>query len=288
LAAKLATLYWLVSFQPVEAVFMMVLVTVFAAVLIRNIQEKQAGRGWQADDGWLAVWAVFLGLYFVMPEEMAGGGVVTARLALFAFFALLVWFGSLTFSAAMRRAVRAAGVVVALALVGMHALAFARANALLADYCSVAAHVEAGRTLLALSFDHQGHTPDGRLVSHRVKPFSHASGYIAVLSGAVDLTNYEGRASYFPIAYRPALNPYVHIANEKDIESQTPRAEFLTYPQRTGGRVDYVLLWGVQRSNRAHPNVQSVFSQLVAGYELIFTSPQSNAQLYRRKAGSAS
>lgn len=285
LAAKLATLYWLVSFQPAEAVFMVVLVTVFAVVVVRNVRAKQKSGEWCADDGWLAVAVVCFVLYFLMPEEVAGGGVVTARLALFAFFALLVWFGTLTFSAAMRRAVRAIGALVAVALVGMHTLTFARTNALLADYCSVASHVESGRTLLALSFDHQGHTPDGRLVSHRVKPFSHASGYIAVLAGAVDLTNYEGRASYFPIAYRPALNPYVHIGNEKDIESQTPRADFLSYPQRTGGRVDYVLLWGVARADRAHPGVQSIFSQLAAGYELAFTSPQGNAQLYHCKPG---
>jgi hypothetical protein len=148
----------------------------------------------------------------------------------------------------------------------------------------VAAHVEPGRTLLALSFDHQGHTPDGRLASHRVKPFSHASGYIAVLRGAVDLTNYEGRASYFPIAYRPRLNPYVHISSGQAIESQTPRVEFLTYPQRTGGRVDYVLLWGVPRADRSNANVRSISDQLAAGYDRVCTSPQGNAQLYRRKA----
>jgi hypothetical protein len=58
----------------------------------------------------------------------------------------------------------------------------------------------------------------------------------------------------------------------------------LSYPQRTGGRTDYVLVWGVRDRDRNKEIPRSIFKQLQEGYDLIYTSPQRGlTQLYRRK-----
>jgi hypothetical protein len=112
----------------------------------------------------------------------------------------------------------------------------------------------------------------------------HAAGYLAAERRAVNLANYECNYGNFPVLYRERLNPYLHIGAEPGIESDLPDVNFLTYPQRTGGRVDYVLLWWWQEKLRTHPSAQAILRQLDAGYDLIYTSPQRGLmRLYRRK-----
>jgi len=57
----------------------------------------------------------------------------------------------------------------------------------------------------------------------------------------------------------------------------------LTLKARTGGAVDYVLLWGLRDSRWLEPRVQEVLTQLDAGYELIHRSQGGLALLYRAR-----
>ena len=207
-----------------------------------------------------------------------------ARLMLYPFFALLLWFGAQAYSAIARRMIQLVAATISVALVGLHTEKYATLNRHLDEYYTCMSLVEPNTTLLALSFCHQGRSAERQPLSLRVRPFMHASGYICAQRHVVDLVNYEGSVDYFPVGYRAQLNPYSHIANMDDMESETPKVDFLTYPKRTGGRVDYVLLWGLDNQSSENANVQSVLWQLAEGYEWIFTSPQNgNARLYRRK-----
>jgi hypothetical protein len=169
---------------------------------------------------------------------------------------------------------------------------YAELNEYLKEFLSGSHLIESNTTLLPFVFSPQGHTPDGRLLSSRVLPFRHASGYIAAQRHIVDLQNYEAREIYFPVMYRSRLNPYRHLV---DLPFQTPQPDFLSYPLRTGGQVDYVLIWHTSEGRGDLPDTklateffqrfkQSIFRQLDEGYELIYTSPQRRfMQLYRRK-----
>jgi hypothetical protein len=146
--------------------------------------------------------------------------------------------------------------------------------------------IEPNRTLLPLAFDSRGHGPDGRVLSLKVRPFLHASGYIAAQRHVVEFTNYEaGAYTYFPVLFRPSLNPYDHIGiKDRSIVWEPPQVDFLTYPRRTGGEVDYVLVWGIQERQRNHEAAKSIDQQLKKGYELIYTSPRTGMmQLYQRR-----
>ncbi len=118
----------------------------------------------------------------------------------------------------------------------------------------------------------------------------HASGHIAAQRPIIDLQNYEAWGSLFPVKFRPHLNPLVHIWYGGNLQS--PSIDFLSYPQRTGGRVDYVLVWRTSGDSQDDPVAKfyrqvepSISQQLEEGYELIYTSPQRGfLQLYRRKA----
>ena len=162
----------------------------------------------------------------------------------------------------------------------MFGQAYARFNNLLAEYLTVLEHVEPDRTLLTLSYAHWGETADGQMLSFRCAPFLHASGHIAARKLVADLSLYEANEDHFPLLYRPDRSPYQHMGA---IEGLPPTVDFLTYPERTGGRVDYVLLWGLSERWRGHPAVGSVVAQLQAGYEPVFTSERGLVRLFRRQ-----
>jgi len=79
---------------------------------------------------------------------------------------------------------------------------------------------------------------------------------------------------------RPANETPTH-----PLEWEPPAIDFVNYAQRTGGRVDYVLVWHVRSELREHPNTHAIFHQLEQQYVLLYTSPQRGfMRLYRRKA----
>jgi hypothetical protein len=86
------------------------------------------------------------------------------------------------------------------------------------------------------------------------------------------------------VIYRPELDPYTHIGVNHGLERQPPVVNFLDYGERTGGSVDYVLLWRIRDRQRYLEPTLEILHQLDQGYELIHTSPQRGyMQLYRRK-----
>ncbi|MFP5288514.1 MAG: hypothetical protein ACLGI9_22455, partial [Thermoanaerobaculia bacterium] len=138
-------------------------------------------------------------------------------------------------------------------------------------------------TVLTLSYAHFGLAADGSPVVFRVRPFLHPVGNIAARKRIVDLSLYQGDEDYFPIFFTPALNPYDRIGIRDGVEGRPPRVDFLTYPERTGGRVDFVLTWRLDAARRDDPWVGSVLRQLEAGYEPIYWSPRGWVEVWRRR-----
>jgi hypothetical protein len=282
----------LISYDEWEGWFSTALVWLFVAVLVYLLVLKVARRRGNRWDGLLLVVAAYVIIYFIAPGEMSQGGFISHRMGLFPFLTLILWFGAQSYQRAVRRGMQVVATGVALALLGLHMQKYAELNDYLKEFLSGSHLIESNTTLLPLIFSPQGHTPDGRVLSSRALPFRHASGYIAAQRHVVDLQNYEARETYFPVMYRSHLNPYRHLV---DLPLPSPQPDFLSYPQRTGGPVDYVLIWRTYEGTDVQPDTrlaiefyqrfkQSIFLQLEKGYELIYTSPQRGfVQLYRRK-----
>ena len=263
------------------------LVGLFVVVLLYCLGAKAVGRRLDRWDGLLAVVAAFGVVYFLAPASMSGGMDISPRLRLFPFLALLLWFGAQAYPLVVRRGIQAIAVLIALAMLALNAMRYGEINDYLDEYVSASSLVEPNATLLGLCFSHYANEPDGRPLAHKVAPFAHASSYISAERRSLELDNYEAQTSYFPLMFRPRLNPGLHIAVSKPTfgcpHQGPPRVDFLTYPERTGGRVDYVLLWGARDELLGSAEAKDILRQLEAGYELIYTSPQRGlVQLYRR------
>ena len=276
----------LVSFQREESLCSIGLGVLFAGLFLYLVVSKMRQRQSDRWDGLLAAILGYVLIYFLAPNAISEGSFITDRLNLYPFFGIVLWLGVSSYPRIVKQGGVLAAIVIAAAFLGLHTLKYSELNHYLAEYLSGMHLIEPNKTLLPLAFDSRGHGPDGRVLSLKVRPFLHASGYIAARRHVVDFTNYEaGAFNCFPVLFRPNLNPYDHIGMKgRSIVREPPQVDFLTYAGRTGGKVDYVLVWGIQERQRDHEATKSIDQQLKKGYELIYTSPKTGLmQLYKRK-----
>ena len=228
-------------------------------------------------DAFLFVSFFYFFAYLIAPDYISGGTYVNQRMNLYPFFALILWFGTQVFNKLSKQAIIILAAVITLSANFHYMGKYAELNSYLEDYFSGMRMIESNTTLLPLLFSHRGRSPDDKLLSNKVKPFRHASGYIAAQKDIVDLSH----TPIDPLLWRQDLNPHEHIG---DMKSIPPQVGFITYHERTGGRVDYVLLWGEPGPFSEVEATRSIFRQLEEGYDLVFTSPRTGLmRLFRRK-----
>ena len=270
----------LVSYHASEELLSRGVFWLFASLAAYAIVRKVVLRQWNRWDGLLLVAAGYVLVYFRAPNAMSGGGFISHRLILYPFLALSLWFAAQTYGRVSRYAIQGVAAALALAMVALHTSTYARLNDYLDEYMSAADQIAPNSTLLPLCFTHVGHD-EGAFLSKRIGLFLHASGHIAAQRRIVELDNYEGNTTYFPVLFRYELNAFQHMGT---LEAQPPKVDIPAYVAKTGGRVDYVLVWNIREGQRDHPDTKSIQRQLAEGYHLIHTSePRGMMQLYRRK-----
>lgn len=245
-----------------------------AATALLDRRRTSAGH----EFGWVAV--CFVALYFVSPNGVLGGGYVLPRLGLYALIAGILWVGAHGGAVASRWAAGSVAVALAGGLLVLRIASYDTLDRQLRAFVAAGSAVEANSTLLALSYAPYGIAVDGTTPSVRVKPFAHAGGYLAARKDLVLLNNYETTAGYFPVRFRPRLDPRRHLGNA--LRPWDHVVNLLSYARRTGGSIDFVLVWGADRSS-ADPAVTTTLTQLrVSGYERVGRSRRLPAGLYRR------
>lgn len=257
------------------------------AVAARALRGARVGKG-SRDAALLGLVAVSVVLYFVVPDSMAGGSFLSARLALLPYVALLLWAAGRDPGPAWRRAVVGVGVAGSLVLVALRMPAYAAFDRDLREYLSFAPELPRNATVLPLFFKTERTPGGGSAVSARTRPLDTAAGYLMADRGVVDLSHYESAFGYFPTGFRPPLDPYVHLATHPDWQQVLPPAvDIGRYERETAGRVDYVLVWGMRVAEpviRDDPATAAIRAELDAHYRLVHeSSPRALLQVYKRR-----
>ena len=272
----------------VSAAFVFILLAVAGLVVVRKIP------GGSRIDGLFFCFLGFLCLYLLTPYYFHGSGMPTrimpwmpTRIMPFVFFALILWFGSQSLTAAPRRAavVRCLLVVsvVAVSLAGLsiRSAKYAEINGYIREYLSGVEHIERNATLVSLRLDRLG---EDELISERIDLFLQAAGYIALRRSVINLNNSQAATGIFPIVFRESLDPYRHLATDWGYIGVPPRVDLFRYAARTGKDIDYVVLWGGGEHLRESAAGRRLMAQLEEAYEHIFTSPRRGLmRLYRLK-----
>jgi len=168
-----------------------ILLITFAVITV--IVDRLRGE----ERAFLVLTAVFLIIYFVAPEGLAGGLGVTQRVSFFIYLLPLPWF-----TRQLPRALRIA-IVAVLSIIAVVYLAYLidryrYTDRFLTQFLSSLEAVPKGSTLLPLLFQH-------RPPNVFVPVYSHLVDYAAVDKRLVDLGNYEPTTGYFPIRFRPGV-----------------------------------------------------------------------------------
>ncbi len=246
-----------------------------AGAVVYALGRKLLWRRWERMDGlWLVLFAT-LALHLHVPDQAASGTRLQERAALYVFLVLILCLATEPFGKRARLGLQALGAVLALALLGRHAVGYAKLNADLQEYVSGRHFVEPNRTLLPILV----RAPGG----HDPFPLQHAAGYIAAEQGVVNLANYQPATGHYPLLFRPALDPTGWVGFV--LEGGSADVDIAGYEQQTGACVDYVLLWDAPPDGaEAARMLGSVERRLQEGYTLVFTSPpRGRMQLFRRK-----
>lgn len=280
---ELGSMTTLVALHPMEYAAAIPIGLCFAFLSARAIGGwLRAGRG-SVEPELLVAAAVFLSMFLVGPQVW--GRYWLDRLMPYLFLTLLLWLGALPF---MRGPVRIASVVVTVCFVTLTGSRLSRLddlNGLVREYVAPADLIEPGSTILPVRIS-VPRTESGRQRGFRIDPLRHASGYIAVRRKTIDLNLYQAKTDYFPVEYRGDRDPFQHISGSTPVGTVRPDLRFIDYHERTGGRVDYVHIWGDMDAWKGDPHVESLRDQLEAGYEPVWSSSVNRrVTLYRRVAG---
>jgi len=289
---NLIKFYSLVSFSKSEewisTAFFVMLALGTTYLLIQKIRDREINYR----DGILPIVGILILFYFIAPDVylispngMAGGRFIKQRLNLYPFIFLILWIGTQHFHPNMKKAICIISAVITLTFLSLHTRTYADLNSYIDEYLSGAHLVKSHSTLLPISYFRKGTKYKGNVLSLRINPFLYASGYFACTKDIVMLNNYEANTGYFPVEFRPKLNPFIHTVIKGRLLAQPPWVNFIDYPKRTKGCVDYILIWGIKREHMDNrdPRTALITKQLKKGYKLIHTSKQRGLMhLYQR------
>lgn len=278
----LAGLYSLASLSRLTIALAILLALLFFVTALLCLRARRRAPGLNPADGLLLTVGVLTVAYFAAPSDLAGGGFINHRLNLFPFLVLILWFATFEHPTGRRRAIQIAAAAIAVGFLGAVVPVYARINDHLKEIVAAGERVEPDHTLLFLSYVPRYERDDPEMAVFRTRPYLHAGGYIAARRRLVDLSLYEANEDYFPIYYRPELNPFRHLATVYlGIETFPPRVDLPGYPRRTGGRVDYVMLWDLRPDDLRDPRVRAVMDQLAAGYREIPVGGDGKVRLFQ-------
>ena len=274
----------LLTFSPFMTYHFGELALTMALSLLSGLLLLRGGRAlFSADNRYRSLIVVVLlygAMYLLLPNVLFGGSGLTNRLALFTILLFLAWLGANYHFWRLRLGLQICTYGLAIGLLAFHSAKYAELNDYLNEYLSVAAHVLPETTLLPLSLAHHGRSLDGKDLTKRTLPFLHAAGFISVERRVVEFTNYEAATYNFPLVFRRDLNPYVQLG---DIESPVT-LELLEFPPGSGGRIDYILVWGLKVATDDRNKVEALMKLVRERYELVYVSRSRGlAELWRHK-----
>lgn len=234
-------------------------------------------------------------IYFTTPNVSAGGSWITYRLMLYPFFLLTVWLAAQPLGSPGFNAIRIGVPALVISMLLLQAGRYRQISAYLQDFRSAASVMQPHHTLLPIVLSPRGSTDAGQELSHNVRAFTQASGYLAAENDLVDLSNYEANLDYFPVQFRSGMSPAVAFADlfgggasgDGRIVSEAMELDLDRFTDDTGEPIDYVLIWQThdRTSDRTiNQRLTKVMPYLMAEYDKVFVSPMGFATVYARKS----
>lgn len=250
------------AYAPMDAAFSIVLLIIFSSVFLTRDRDPRPGASWKSKGDFFVfsvLTIVYSVLFFIIPATLAGSTFVFDRLLPFLYLALALTIVCADLNNRQRRILVCGLIAVGAALPVYRGYQFYQLDRFLAPFHRIAANIQPSHTILAVRgapFPHQSvlWTP-----YFRVNTPLNASTMAAAEKHLVDLKVVQANTRKAPLRYRDDRNPYWFLpANQMAypartgfrtsenlrLEASTPDLDFTGYRLRSGGHVDYLLVWG--------------------------------------------
>ena len=257
------TLSSLVSFSRVELVFSIGLLLSLVLLSFLCIRAERPRTQGQRRGHLLLITLCFSGFYLLSSEAMAGGAYVPPRIQLVVLLGLIAWVASTARLYRFRILVGCLSTAMVIPAAGFYTHTYARFDREIARELALAEYIEEGSTVMPIIVPSD---TEGREVFDRPPPnhLLHAEGHFVPLRRVVDLGNYQGWNSYFPLRFRSDFDPLLQIAVDEKIAFSEDSPPDLDLSRNGDGqlRVDYVIIVGAIDHFGEEPEIHSLLSQL--------------------------
>jgi hypothetical protein len=277
----------IVSFDQREAAFAILLAVVLALLAWTVIRARRGRFSRTQDDGYLVfVGIVLVGVTFISDSATlwAGGpgAFVTSRLSLAAALGFILWLAGHPFGPWARLTTTVVALVALSGLLAVRMPWYLRLSDDATAFASLAACVAPGSTVAQVNLSRVV------LPSQRTDQIGNEAGRIAALTGGLDLGDAELGDQVHPLRYHASLDPYRYLRRPGGLPATVdPVIDPLAYEAATGGRLDYVLVFGRQH---ASPTVLAsrewlrLAVELAEQYRLVATGDGGLIEVYELRA----
>lgn len=284
IAETLALSLGVLTFSLWEIVLTTCLSVVLLILLVLAVRRRRPVLAPRNGDG-LLIYAIvsFLAVAAAPSSIESGGSYITQRLALFPALGLVLWLGSQRLPG---RAIAAAGGVFLAVAVGL-AVVRMPANRQVAravdDIMTAAPCIAERATMLQADL----HLPRLDNASWRSNPLQHESSRLAAETDGLDLGNISFSVPYYLLRFVDRLDPTRWIPTPPGaMETVPPSFGLAKYEQKTGGRVDYLIVTGHSRATPdvlASPKWRNLRAELGTLYHLVYRSPARWVEIWERR-----
>ena len=276
------------SYSRYESVWTAFLALALAALVVAvvRVRGRPLLRCRDADGPLLFVVVGSLAVAVAPFQVESGGSFILQRLSLFPVYGLVLWIAGHRLSRAPVFWAGAAALVAAVGLGIMRLPTYRKLDAIVTDFMSVAPCLAPRSTLVEASMALALPDPDVRL-----DPVTDETGRLAADLHGVDLGSINGSVPFYMLQFRPPVDPERGLVRPGgSIEGIPPPLDPLGYERRTGGRVDYVLLFGRSRADAKtlrSPVWAAFRRELSTGYDLVAVSPHRWVEAWERRTAPA-
>ena len=280
---SLIGLVTLVSFDDVELWLMAPWIALFYVLcgytLVRHLRAGTLGQA-----ALFALLPAALVLVYLGNPVTAAGLRVGERFIPFIICLTFLWFATATPGRGMTWAVVAVASTTTVANAGLRVAQYDRHDQHMQGYMAAAESIEPGHTLLPL---HLEPTPDlAGTWFRRPDPLLHLAAHMAIerdliyLRASLMSTHAFG---YFPIIYRQAVDPFLHIENGLRLDGELLDVRIADYPSLTGASLDYVLLWPAPAEMMDDAISVAIRAQVAEDWRAVPVPADASGELFRRE-----
>ena len=230
-------------------------------------------RPWRSDElfkrnmFWLVAALALIVAFFVLPDQMATGGVVSVRLLLFAYLLWAIWLGVQLHKPAVLAVALATYMAADLLALRVHVQNTRSLNAELSELLSVAGAVPEHAVVLPLNYS-------GNWLH------SNFHCYLGAVRNAIVLDNFCARTPHMPVRWCDGAEPGDAVGNFTT--SDRPCVHLGAYVLEGDAMVDHVLTWKLNDA-MTDSCTMDVRRQLAVDFVPVAVSPNGDARLYRRR-----